>query len=104
MAVKVNSDGQGTDIPSFNKGRQTAQATSPFATADGSAQTDKNCTSPEEVFTIATALTALFACNLTQHEMQTLINLLTLVVSGLSTIVTQRQICKGIIVEQTESV
>lgn len=60
------------------------------------------CTSPEAVFAVANALSVLFASQLTQEQLQTLINLLTFLVSGLSTIVTQQQICEGIIVQQAE--
>ena len=58
--------------------------------------------SPQEVYTVASALTVFFASNLTQEELQTLINLLVLLQTGLSAIVTQQQICEGIVVQPPE--
>ena len=60
------------------------------------------CTSPEQVFGTANALSVLFASELTQDQLQTLINLLSFLVSALSTIVTQQQICEGITVQPSE--
>ena len=60
------------------------------------------CNSPEQVFGTANALAVLFASELTQDQLQTLINLLSFLVSALSTIVTQQQICEGITVQPSE--
>lgn len=60
------------------------------------------CTPPEQVFVVANALAILFASKMTQDQLQTLINLLSFLVSGLSTIVTQQQICEGITVQPSE--
>lgn len=60
------------------------------------------CTSPEQVLGTANALAVLFASELTQDQLQTLINLLSFLVSALSTIVTQQQICEGITVQPSE--
>lgn len=90
-----------------NEGRQSARYNSSPSSAqtpnrNTTANNSPHCTSPAEVFTIANALAVLFASNMTQDELQTLINMLTFLVSGLSTIVTQQQICEGIIVQPPE--
>lgn len=82
--------------------RQTSRAGSTPADSQSSGTPPENCTSPGEVFTIANALAALFAANMTQDQLQTLINMLTLLVAGLATIVTQQQICEGIVVQPPE--
>lgn len=91
-------------MPYSNEGRQTSRSGSTVAGAqtpnsNTTANNSPHCTSPEEVFAVANALTVLFAANMTQDQLQTLINLLTFLVAGLSTIVTQQQICEGIIVQ-----
>lgn len=58
-----------------------------------------NCSSPAEIFSIATALTLLFAKEFNQTQLNTLINLLGLLQSGLSAIVTQMEICDGEVVQ-----
>lgn len=97
----------GTGMPYSNEGRQTARPSSTPSEASTpnrrtTANNSPHCTSPEEVFGVANALTVLFAANLTQDQVQTLINLLTFLVAGLSTIVTQQQICEGIIVQPSD--
>lgn len=96
------------DFPSAssNENRQTSRvSSSPEEARTPNSQTTANnlphCTSPESVFSIATSLAVLFASKLNQDELQTLINLLTLLIAGISSIVTQQQICEGIIVQQT---
>lgn len=91
-------------VPFSNEGRQTARSSStPADSQTPNPGTTANnvpyCTSPEEVFGVANALAVLFASKMTQDQLQTLINLLTFLVAGLSTIVTQQQICEGIIVQ-----
>ncbi|MEG0692898.1 MAG: hypothetical protein RR444_07430 [Oscillospiraceae bacterium] len=53
------------------------------------------CTSPADLFSIATAITILFARELNKKQLETLINLVALILAGLSAIVTQQQICLG---------
>lgn len=53
------------------------------------------CTTPEQVFAVATSFAAFLAANLTQSELQTLINLFTLLTANLIGIVTQQEICEG---------
>ena len=55
----------------------------------------KKCTSPSELFSMATAITIIFARELNQKQLETLINLIALVLSGISAIVTQQQLCQG---------
>lgn len=56
----------------------------------------QNCTSPEQVFSIAASLAVFFWCRLSTLEVQTLINLLELLITNLSTLVIQQQLCQGI--------
>jgi len=98
---------QNGEMPYSNEGRQTSRASSTPSEASTpnrrtTANNSRTCTSPEEVFGVASALTVLFAANLTQDQLQTLINLLSYLTAGLSTIVTQQQICQGIIVQPTD--
>ena len=58
-----------------------------------------SCTSPEQVFGVAAAMALLLRKNLTTLQIQTLINLLTLLVSNLSTFIIQQQLCEGVIVQ-----
>lgn len=53
------------------------------------------CSSPAEIFSIATALTLLFSSELNEKQLNTLINLFGLLQAGLSAVVTQMQICAG---------
>lgn len=98
--------GQGFSADYSNRDRQTSRASSsPEEARTPNPQTTANnlphCTSPETVFSIAMSLAILFASKLNQDELQTLINLLTLLTAGISSIVTQQQICEGIIVQQS---
>lgn len=61
----------------------------------------KYCPSPAEIFTAASALSAFLAANLDQREINTVINLLSLVTANLSAVVTQQEICEGDIVQPT---
>lgn len=54
-----------------------------------------NCTTPETVFAVATSFSYFLASNLNQTEIETLINIINLVVSNLSAIITQIEICQG---------
>ena len=74
----------------------------PGSPVSASSSAAAHCASPQEVYTVASALTVFFASNLTQEELQTLINLLVLLQTGLSAIVTQQQICEGIVVQPPE--
>lgn len=61
----------------------------------------KRCPSPAEIFTAASALSAFLAANLDQREINTVINLLSLVTANLSAVVTQQEICEGEVVQPT---
>ena len=61
----------------------------------------KCCPSPAEIFTTASALSAFLAANLDQREINTVINLLSLVTANLSAVVTQQEICEGDVVQPT---
>lgn len=65
---------------------------------------NKCCTSPEEVITIALALTVLFAQNLNKTELETLVNILGILATNLSGIVTQIDICSGVDVNENITV
>ncbi len=56
----------------------------------------EKCTSPEEIFAIATALTVLLSKELNQKQMSTMINFLALLLANLSAVLTQIQICEGV--------
>lgn len=76
----------------------------PYASSQAPArEVNSCCTSPEQVFGLATSLAVFLRARLTTLEVQTLINLLTLLVSNLATMVIQEQLCEGIIVTPPES-
>ena len=114
MKAETKQNGSSTDsassqnnAPAEIAGRQTSRASStPEESRTPKSRTTANgsprCTSPAEVFTIANALAAFFASNLTQDQLQTLINMLGLLEAALAAIVTQQQICEGIIVQPEE--
>lgn len=58
-------------------------------------KTIQNCTSPETVFAIATSFSYFLAQNFNQIELETLINIMGLITSNLSAIITQIEICEG---------
>lgn len=62
---------------------------------------DESCLPPETFFTAAAGVSALLAANLSQDQLNTVINLLTLITANLSAIVTQEEICAGNIVQPT---
>ena len=59
------------------------------------------CT-PEELFLTASSLSALLASSLSKEQLQTVLNLLTLVSANLSAIIEQQEICAGTFVETQE--
>ena len=59
------------------------------------------CT-PEELFFTASTLSALLASSLSKEQLQTVLNLLTLVSANLSAIIEQQEICAGTFVETQE--
>lgn len=59
------------------------------------------CPSPETVFATASAVSALLASKLTTEEMNTVINLLSLITANLSAVVTQQEICAGTVIQPT---
>ena len=59
------------------------------------------CLPPDSVFTAAAGVSALLAAHLSQAQLNTVINLLTLITANLSAIVTQEEICAGNIVQPT---
>lgn len=61
----------------------------------------KYCPSPAEIFTAASALSALLVSHLDQRQINTVINLLSLVTANLSAVVTQQDICEGDIIQPT---
>lgn len=87
----------------------TAQYDSQNSLSEHSGKRDKSdahknkkyCPSPAEIFTAASALSAFLASNLDQREINTVINLLSLVTANLSAVVTQQEICEGDIVQPT---
>ena len=62
------------------------------------------CMSPQEVFAVSAALTALFAKELSANELETLVNILRMLEINLSGIITQIQICKNIPIDENEQV
>lgn len=62
----------------------------------------KTCpASPTQVFAAASALSAFLIANLDQRELNTVINLLSLVTANLSAVVTQQDICEGDVIQPT---
>lgn len=61
---------------------------------------DNCCTSPAQLFTIATSFAIFLSTNFTVTELETLSNLLTLIVANLNSIITQQEICNGDFVEE----
>lgn len=59
------------------------------------------CLPPQTVFSAAASISAMLAAHLSQAELNTVINLLTLITANLSAIVTQEEICAGNIVQPT---
>lgn len=59
----------------------------------------KSCTSPAELYSIATALTLLFVREFNQPQLETLVNLLGLIQAGIGAVVTQMQICEGEVIQ-----
>lgn len=59
------------------------------------------CT-PEELFLTASSLSALLVSSLSKEQLQTVLNLLTLVSANLSAIIEQQEICAGTFVETEE--
>lgn len=55
----------------------------------------KGCPKPETVFAVATSFSYFLAENLNRIELETLLNILSLIVSNISAIITQIEICKG---------
>lgn len=60
------------------------------------------CVSPQQVFAASAAFTAFLASNLTQKELLTLVNILTMITTNLSAIVTQQELCEGIVIQPSE--
>ena len=87
----------------------TARDDSQNSLSDRNGKSDKSdahknkkcCPSPAEIFTTASALSAFLAANLDQREINTVINLLSLVTANLSAVVTQQEICEGDVVQPT---
>lgn len=67
----------------------------------GPAKSAVFCPLPEEIFAAASALSGLIAARCTQEEINTVINLLSLITANLSAIVTQQEICAGNIIQPT---
>lgn len=55
----------------------------------------KGCTTPETVFTVSTSFAYFLASNFNKIELETLINIMGLIVSNISAIITQIEICEG---------
>ena len=62
---------------------------------------EEACLPPQTVFAAAASVSAMLAAHLSQAELNTVINLLTLITANLSAIVTQEEICAGNIVQPT---
>lgn len=58
-------------------------------------KTIQNCTSPETVFAVATSFSYFLAKNFNKIELETLINIMGLITSNISAIITQIEICEG---------
>lgn len=85
-------------MPTVTKPTDAAIGGTAAAAAANAATTPaamSQCTSPQDLFAVATALTMLFAKELNKIQLATLINLVALILAGLSAIVTQQQICAG---------
>ncbi len=54
-----------------------------------------NCTTPQTVFAVATSFAFFLASNFNKIELETLINIMGLIVSNISAIITQQEICEG---------
>lgn len=80
----------------------TSEEAASSATASSPNPPPSCCTSPEQIFGLAASLAVFLRSHLTTLEVQTLINLLSLLVANLSTMVIQEQLCEGIIVTPPE--
>lgn len=65
------------------------------STSDDDSKHIKGCTNPETVFAVATSFSYFLASNFNKTELETLINIMGLIVSNLSAIITQMEICEG---------
>ncbi|MFZ2538387.1 MAG: hypothetical protein WAX04_05755, partial [Oscillospiraceae bacterium] len=53
---------------------------------NNASNTTAKCTSPQEILSVATSLTVLFSSELNSRQLSTLINLLALLLAGLSAV------------------
>lgn len=78
----------------------TSDTSTTSTTSNTSINSDKKdsipgCTNPETVFAVATSFSYFLASNFNKIELETLINIMGLIVSNISAIITQVEICEG---------